>query len=351
MSSPGQSSDQVVSVVVPTRNRADLLRRCLESLAAQTHHAVEVLVVDDGSDEPTRARYATLCPTLGARLRWVLPAHPHAPATGPAAARNRALRIATGAFVAFCDDDDHWIARDHLAIAVRALNESGADFYFTNVVAADAGEKSEKYKFFPEANRLEQGMPVVRDPKVFAPSLQTVMQVVGGTVIHPDVWVVRRSLLNEAGEFWERLWFAEDYNLMMRVLDRAGTILFRPDSCAEYQVPVAGAHSLSTSVLERYLQEILAAQHARALCRQPVLRRHARAREAWQLRQLARRVRADGHSAEARWFAWQGLCTRPTLAAVRDLFWGTSPLGQENSRESFGAQRVSGRAPASSGRS
>jgi len=309
----------LVSVVVATRNRPEALRRCLEGIAAQSHWTLEVLVADDGSNEATRAAYPALCPALDGRVRWLLPKCADAPGTGPAAARNRGLRAATGAFVAFCDDDDRWIRDDHVSTGVRALEAAGADFYFANLIATRDGKESADYRFFREVERLQQGPIVLEAPVVFAPDLASVMRVVGGSVIHPDAWLVRKALLDEVGEFWERLWFPEDYDLMMRVLDRARSILFRPDACVDYQLPVSGAHSLRTSALEKVLQELLAAQHARVMCRRGIVRRHARAREGWAFRRLARELRADGRALDARAFAWQGFCTYPTPGALKDL--------------------------------
>jgi glycosyltransferase involved in cell wall biosynthesis len=317
MSSQARSgpSPPVVSVIVATRNRPDLLRQCLGAIAAQTYTAIEVLVADDGSSATTRDAYRTLCPALGDRLRFLLAEHPDAPGTGPAAARNRGIRAATGEFLAFCDDDDRWIRDDHLACGVRALEATGADFFFTNVLATHNGEPS-NHIWFPEQHRLTVGASVLADAQVFAGDLATVMAVVGGTVIHPDCWVVRTSLVRETGGFWERLWFSEDYELMMRVLDRVHTVLFRPEPCVDYRLPVADSVSLRSSPLETLLQEIMAAQHARALCGSRVIRQHARAREAWGLRRLARELRGQGQHQQARAFARQGFATYPTWGAL-----------------------------------
>jgi glycosyltransferase involved in cell wall biosynthesis len=87
-----------VSVVVPTYNRAPLLRESLESLLAQEGVALEVVVVDDGSTDETPA---LLGGWSDPRLRYL--ARPHA---GIAAARNAGIAAARGAYVAFHDSDD-----------------------------------------------------------------------------------------------------------------------------------------------------------------------------------------------------------------------------------------------------
>ncbi|MCC7009122.1 MAG: glycosyltransferase family 2 protein [Acidobacteria bacterium] len=310
------SADSSVSVIVATRNRHGLLQQALAGITSQTHTAMELLVVDDGSGADTLAAYDDIGRATGGRVQWILREHPGALGTGPAATRNRGIRAAGGAFVAFCDDDDRWIRADHLSTAVRALEQTGADFYFCNLVASRDGQPTD-YVWFPDAGRLSGGRSVDGFPDVYAVDLPAVLDVVASRVIHPDCWVVRRSLLEAAGGFWERVWFSEDYELMMRLLDRASGILFRSTPCVDYRLPAGDAHSLRSSELDTLLQEVMAMQHLRLTCRSRVVRRHARAREAWGLRQLARSLRRDGRAAEGRSFAWQGLCTFPTLGAVR----------------------------------
>jgi hypothetical protein len=324
---PALTSPCLVSVVVATRNRPELLRECLQAVADQTHQAVEVLVVDDGSDTATREAYRTLCPALEGRLRWLLPEYPDAPGTGPGAARNRGINSASGQYLAFCDDDDKWIRSDHLACGVRALESSGADFFFANVVATRGGEPS-GHVWFPRHDFLTRGASVIDDAGVFAADLTSVLRVVAGTVIHPDCWVVRKSVVQDVGGFWERLWFSEDYDLMMRVLDRVPLILYRPEPCVDYRLPVGDSVSLRSSPLETLLQEIMAAKHVQLMSKRAVVRRHARAREAWGLRQLARDCRRSGETRLGRALAWQALCTYPTFGALSEVFRARTDAGR-----------------------
>lgn len=87
------------SVVIPTYNRAALLRRALGSVWRQTFTDFEVIVVDDGSIDGT-VEYLR---TLGGRVRWL-----SQPNAGPGAARNLGARAASGEYVAFLDSDDFW---------------------------------------------------------------------------------------------------------------------------------------------------------------------------------------------------------------------------------------------------
>lgn len=86
-----------VSVVVPTRDRPDLLAGCLAALEEQTWQDLEVVVVDDGSADPD-AVAAVVSPVSRARLVV-------GQGSGPAAARNLGADNATGSVIAFTDDD------------------------------------------------------------------------------------------------------------------------------------------------------------------------------------------------------------------------------------------------------
>ena len=114
MSQPREQSPQV-SVVIPTRRRPALLRRCLEALQAQQIPAesVEILVCDDGPDAATLEVVESLAQRRpdGPVLRYLVPGGEH----GPAAARNRGWRQARAPVVAFTDDDtvpaSDWLVR------------------------------------------------------------------------------------------------------------------------------------------------------------------------------------------------------------------------------------------------
>ncbi|HUS15277.1 MAG TPA: glycosyltransferase family A protein [Chloroflexia bacterium] len=106
MQPPGASSP--VSVVIPTHNRADLLRAAVDSVLAQTLPAREIVIADDGSTDHTRAVVSAF-EAAGAPIVW-LPAPPDGtpPGNRRSAARNRGVAAATAPWIAFLDSDDLW---------------------------------------------------------------------------------------------------------------------------------------------------------------------------------------------------------------------------------------------------
>lgn len=90
--------EPLISVVIATRNRAEMLRDSLHSVLCQTYHNLEVIVVDDGSDDNTEEIVEGLHDD---RLRYVRQEH-----AGISAARNRGTSHARGEWIAVHDDDD-----------------------------------------------------------------------------------------------------------------------------------------------------------------------------------------------------------------------------------------------------
>lgn len=110
----------LVSVVIPTLNRAEAVCRAVASVQAQTYRNIEVVVVIDGDDPATAAALSALGEP---RLKVIA----HGVNKGPGAARNTGVRAASGEWIAFLDDDDEWLPRKielqvGVAMAVRAEN-------------------------------------------------------------------------------------------------------------------------------------------------------------------------------------------------------------------------------------
>jgi glycosyltransferase involved in cell wall biosynthesis len=105
----------LVTVILPTYNRATFLAGAIECIAAQTLRDWELVIVDDGSTDDTTSVIGAFRDRLGTRLKYVAQEN-----QGPAGARNRGLDLVRSQFVAFFDSDDLW-ARDYLERLVDQL--------------------------------------------------------------------------------------------------------------------------------------------------------------------------------------------------------------------------------------
>ena len=185
----------LVSVIIPTRGRPGLLKLAIQSALAQTYPEVEILVVENGASTPGKAVVEGfgLPPS---KLRWL-----HLPAAHPSRARNAGIRQATGAYLAFLDDDDEWLPQK-LAKQVAIL-DSCPD---VGMVACRAWRIDEDGGVTMDARPFFTGTPSFR-------ALVTQWRFIGSV----SAVVIRRECVDRVGMFSERYRIAGDYELYLRV--------------------------------------------------------------------------------------------------------------------------------------
>lgn len=98
---PSGASNPIVSVIVPTHDRASILPRAINSVLRQTYPNLELIVVDDASQDHTAHVLESIDDP---RIKYL---H-HTKPRGAAAARNTGIRHASGDYIAFLDSDDEW---------------------------------------------------------------------------------------------------------------------------------------------------------------------------------------------------------------------------------------------------
>lgn len=119
----------LVSIIVPTYNRADTIQRAIHSVQSQTLSDWELIVVDDGSQDNT----AELVAGLDHRLQLIRQRN-----QGVTAARNAGLRQATGKYLAFLDSDDEWLPH-HLELETAFLEAHPEEQFVTAEIWEDFG--------------------------------------------------------------------------------------------------------------------------------------------------------------------------------------------------------------------
>ncbi|MBI9070037.1 MAG: glycosyltransferase family 2 protein [Melioribacteraceae bacterium] len=113
------NKDILISVVIPTYNRAFIIKKCLDSVLEQTFHNLEVLVVDDGSTDNTKEVVESI---NDSRINFI----ESEKNGGACAARNIGINAAKGDYIAFLDSDDYWL-KDKLEKQINCLKDSGDD--------------------------------------------------------------------------------------------------------------------------------------------------------------------------------------------------------------------------------
>lgn len=197
-SSPAQCLDMptrpLVSVIIPTFNRAKLCARAIRSALAQTYSPLEVIVVDDGSTDGTAEAIAG---EFGDSIVLV-----RQPNGGVSAARNAGLARARGQYLAFLDSDDLW-ERDKVTHQVDWL-EQNPDFGMILCNIAVRGVDGANAGVIDRRPRLPRDGAILGD-------------VIRNPSLVPSTVLIRRRVYEQLGGFDPELRTAEDLDFHMRV--------------------------------------------------------------------------------------------------------------------------------------
>lgn len=184
----------IVSIIIPTYNRAALVQQAIASVLAQTYTDFECIVVDDGSLDDTKAALQPLI--AGARIHYA-----HQPNAGLSAARNHGLRLARGAYISFLDDDDLYEPRK-LARQVEYMKAH-----------PDAMLVHCWFRKFSDQNP-DLGL---RKTDWFQGWIYPQMLSYWRMLMATPCLMFRRELFDEVGVFDESLRYAEDFDMWRRI--------------------------------------------------------------------------------------------------------------------------------------
>ncbi len=183
----------LVSVIIPTFNRAWAIGRAVDSVLAQDYRPLELIVVDDGSTDQT----SDILAFYGNRLIVIRQKN-----SGVSAARNAGIALAGGDLIALLDSDDYWKPQK-LSVQVNffsshpdALICQTGEIWIRNGVRVNPGKRHQK-----------------RTGMIFTPSLDLCL-------VSPSAVMMRKILFDTMGGFDESLPVCEDYDLWLRVTRR-----------------------------------------------------------------------------------------------------------------------------------
>lgn len=181
----------LVSIIIPTYNKEEYIKKALESVLNQTYKEIEVIVIDDGSIDNTQEIVKSFNNT---RIIYIWQEN-----KGAAAARNTGIKKAQGKYIAFLDSDDLWL-KEKLEKQVRFLEENpemgllGTGCYQINYKREIMGKK-----IFPTKNKVLQGILIKYNP-----------------FIQSSV-MVRKEVFDKIDSYDESFSQSEDYELWLRI--------------------------------------------------------------------------------------------------------------------------------------
>lgn len=219
----------LVSVVLPTYNRAYCLAFTIDSVLAQTYKKFEIIIVDDGSKDDTQELVASY--QVSGKIKYIRKTN-----GGVASARNEAIRHAQGEYLAFCDSDDIWEQwkLEVQVLCMKAFQDVG--MVWTDLSAVDAAgvvlyskytrigyktwemftmeeifdlrvEISEICPHFPKHTARE-----IYVGDIFFPMLT-------GNIINMPTVMIRADIVKKVGYFDESMVAGEDYDFTLRICE------------------------------------------------------------------------------------------------------------------------------------
>ena len=294
-----------ISIIIPTLNRPVGLLRLLGSVRSQDFLNFECIVVDDGSNAETLETYKEIWKELDPRF-ILHQKNLSDRRSGPSFSRNTGIGLATGHFLAFCDDDDIWIRDDHLSSAVHAMEAHDADLFFADMISS--APDSARPTYYNRARRHIMRVQAAQGDDVYVIDKRGMAAVLSHGALHSDTIVIEKKLAEVAGCYWEQTRHSEDLDFSFRVVDKARGILFRSTPTAQHEVSPHGSLVQSFSPSENALFSYLALLHAELSLETATMRRTAKKSRAWSLYELSRIALRNGN----RRVSWD-LCVRSLM--------------------------------------
>lgn len=214
------SGNPVVSVVIPTYDRPEMLKRAIQSVRNQTYPSIELVVVDGPSSVPASEVVADF-DEMFTSIQCVR----NETKEGVTTARNTGLELATGEYIAFLDDDDQWAA-GKIEAQVERFEREGEEvgLVYTGVRQLDANGQTTATK----SHKVEGD--------IFAKLLS------GNFIGTMSAIMVRGDVIDAIGRFDEELPVWEDWDLYLRIAEK-----FEVSSVSELHVDRQSGEQEQTS--------------------------------------------------------------------------------------------------------
>lgn len=182
-----------VSVIIPSYNYCEYIEECLNSVLSQSYPNTQVIVVDDGSTDGTSD-------ILEKYRKWVEVLHQEN--AGPAAAKNAGIKLASGEFICFLDADDIFLPdKIHMQLDLMQDNSS-VGLVHTGVNWINENGEIFKVDFKTSIHDKEE----------------QIFQLLIANYITSSSVMIRRDVFRDVGLFNEKLKYAEDYEMWLRII-------------------------------------------------------------------------------------------------------------------------------------
>ena len=178
-----------ISVIIPTFNRKETLKRAIQSVVMQSYTPYEIIVIDDGSDDGTKEWLKDNFPNV----KYIYQMN-----SGVSSARNKGIKFARGDWIALLDSDDEWLPSKLKDQANEIELNPAAKFLHTNEIWIRNGVRVNQMKKHKKYGGyiFEKCLDMCR--------------------ISPSSVLIKKDIFDEIGMFDETLKVWEDYDLWLR---------------------------------------------------------------------------------------------------------------------------------------
>lgn len=304
------------SIIIATRNRPHLFAVALDSVVSQTINSIEIIVVNDGSDEVHFNEYKAIvdtCPRAISLYSLVKRPNGH----GQSYALNFGVSKAANEYVCFLDDDDNWSDNSYLlriegAIAQRQMKP---DLLFSNQAAYFQGrQKMGPIWLEGLSDKLTAKGILASADGLHSVTAEQLIQ--NGNFCHLNTLIVRRLFYEQVGGMDEGIRWECDHDLYLRLIDQAGLILLSPLVVSRHNIPnPADAASMTTMLneVQRRVYQLRVFDKASLYSTNSRIRFYGRCRKADTLKRIARVLAKEHEYISAAFYARQALCALPTI--------------------------------------
>lgn len=220
-----------ISVIIPLYNAENTIEKCLDSVAIQKiNYEIEVIIVNDGSTDNSKYIVDNYIKKSNLNINFISQIN-----AGVSAARNKAIKMAAGDFIALIDSDDIWL-EGKLHAQMEVFEKFNVDFVGTL------------------HNNFKLGFPYKVNDNLIDVSFNKMMIKMAPSTITA---VFKKSLIEKAGYYDEKQKYAEDGNLWFRFSKVGKMVIINKNyAIAGDLKPLYGHSGLSGNIYEMHLGEI-----------------------------------------------------------------------------------------------
>ncbi|HER24666.1 MAG TPA: glycosyltransferase family 2 protein [Candidatus Atribacteria bacterium] len=184
----------VISIIIPTYNRAHLIDKAIKSVLNQTYQNYEIMIVDDGSTDNTKEVVKGFADS---RINYFF----HTNNLGVSAARNTGIKASRGEYIAFLDSDDEWLPEKlNRQIKIFKSESSVVGVVYTGIYYSDEKGKKVKKVYMPGNEGYIYEHLLKRETEIY---ISTVL--------------LKNECFTKAGLFDADLFIGEDYDMWLRI--------------------------------------------------------------------------------------------------------------------------------------